>query len=93
MGQKVSFVVSLLVLITKMKTQGQPKISLLCFGVNQENLRDQRVKIPLCNPNAGKILLRASASYNKLLGIAEFRTLPNIYHGSSPRKQSTVLRH
>ena len=46
-----------------------------------------------CNPSGGEILLRASASYNKLLGRVAFRILPNIHSGAPPRKKSTTLRH
>ena len=50
-------------------------------------------KILLYNSSGGKILLRASAGYNKLLGRLEFRILPNIHDGAPPRKQPTALRH
>ena len=50
-------------------------------------------KIPLCNPSGGKILLRASASYVKLLARVAFRTLPNIHDGAHSRKKPTDLRH
>ena len=36
-------------------------------------------KIPLCNPSGGKLPLRTSVSYNKLLGGGVFRTPQNIY--------------
>ena len=50
-------------------------------------------KIPLCSTSDEKILLRAPASYNKLLGRVARRILPNMYDWVPPRKQPTVLRH
>ena len=55
--------------------------------------REGESKIPLCNPSGGKILLRASASYNKLLGRAAFRILPDFHDGVPLRKQPASLRH
>ena len=41
--------------------------------------RQSESKIPLPNPSGGKLLLRPSLSYNKLLGSGVPRTLSNIY--------------
>ena len=49
-------------------------------------------KIPLCNPSDGKLLLRPSASYNKLFGRIALRILSNIQDGALLQKQATALR-
>ena len=44
------------------------------FGVNHENQEAGESNIPLRNPSDGKLLLRTSSNYNKLLGIVAFST-------------------
>ena len=46
----------------------------------------------MCNPSGGKILLRASASYDKLLGRVASRILPNTHDGALPRKATKGLK-
>ena len=71
----------------------------LVFGVNQENQEIRRLgesTIPLCNSNGGKLLLRPSSSYHKLLGRVASRILSNIlskiHDGVLLRKQPTASR-
>ena len=48
--------------------------------------RYSECKIPLPNPSGGKLLLKLSVSYNKLLGSGVSRTLSNIYDGAFLQK-------
>ena len=50
-------------------------------------------KIALCNLSGEKIILRASASCNELLGRVASRILPNTHDGAPPQKWPTALRH
>ena len=45
-------------------------------------MRQGESKIPLCNPSGGKLLLKPSSSYNKLLVRVAFRILSNIHDGA-----------
>ena len=47
--------------------------------------RQGESEIPLCKPSGGKLLLRPSSDYNRLLESVACRTLSNIYDGVSPR--------
>ena len=49
-------------------------------------MRQGESKIPLHNPSGGKLFLRPSTSYNKLLGEVKFRTLLNIHNGAFLQK-------
>ena len=49
-------------------------------------------KFFLCNPRSRKILLRASANYNKLLGRVAIRILPNIHNEVPPMKTINGLK-
>ena len=64
---------SLLVLLKEIRTRDEPKMQ-------------EGYKIPLRNPSGGKLLLRSSSSYNKLLGRVAFRILSNIHEGAPLQK-------
>ena len=55
--------------------------------------RQGESKISLYNSIVGKILLRASAGYNELLGRGVFRILPNIQDGVPQWGQPTTWGH
>ena len=73
---------------SEMWTQGQSKANFFGFCLVQIKINKRQVesKIPLCNPSDGKLLLRSSASYNKLLDRVAFRILSNIHDGALLQK-------
>ena len=74
------FIFSFLVLLKAMRTRGEFKNS-PCYFCHRIRWQWES-KITLCNPSGGKLLLRLSLSYNKLLGRIAFRILSNIHGGA-----------
>ena len=77
--------------VSEMKMRGQSKVSSFAWFCVWCKLRKLRgrfkdSKIPLCNPRAGKNLLRPSASSNKLLEKVASKILPNIQDGALLQK-------
>ena len=54
--------------------------------------RQSDAKIPVCNPVGGKLLLRPSTSYNKLLGRVVLRILSDIQDGALLQKYTRAIR-
>ena len=71
------FIFLFVVLLKEMRTRGESKIS-FCYFCQRISMQGES-KITLCNPSGGKLLLRPSSSYNKLLGRIAFRILSNIH--------------
>ena len=74
------FIFSFLMLLKEMRTRGECKVSSCYFC--QRIRRQGESKITLCNPSGGKLFLRPSSSYNKLLDRIAFRILSNIHDGT-----------
>ena len=64
----------------------------LCLVLIKRIRKQGESKISLCNPSGGKLLLRPSASYNKLFGRIVLRILSNIQDGALLQNQATALR-